>query len=74
MEYKVDGACVVLNIQPVAYVLALAIDRKRLLVADVVDEQRYQFLRKLVGPLIVRAICYDGRHTGRVKEGQDEKV
>ena len=38
MEDDVDGSGVIYYIQPVAYVLTLAIDWERLAVADVVDE------------------------------------
>ena len=38
VEDEVNGTSVVLHIEPVAHVLALAIDRKRLLVTDVVDK------------------------------------
>ena len=74
MEDKVDGPRVVLNIQPVAHVLALAVHRKGLAVADVVDEQRDQFLRKLVGTVVVRAVRNYGRHPVGVVEGTHEMV
>ena len=38
VEDEVNGTSVVFHIEPVAHVLALAIDRKRLLVTDVVDK------------------------------------
>ena len=74
VEDKVDGPRVVLNIQPVAHVLALAVHRKGLAVADVVDEQRDQFLRKLVGTVVVRAVRNYGRHPVGVVEGTHEMV
>ena len=74
MENQVDGAGVVFHIEPVAHVLAFAIDRKGLAVADVVDEQRYQFFGELVGAVVVRAVRHDGRHSVRVVEGADEVV
>ena len=40
MEDKVDGTCVVLHVEPVADVEALAVDGKRLAMADIVDEAR----------------------------------
>ncbi len=38
MEDEVNGAGVVFNIKPVAYILTLSIDGERLAVADIVDE------------------------------------
>ena len=68
MEDEVDGSCVVFHKQPVAHVLALAIYGQWLAVADVVDEQRYQLLRKLIGSIVVGAVGHDGRHTVGVVE------
>lgn len=47
MEDQVDGAGVVFDVEPVADILALAIDRQRPAVADVVDEQRDQAFREI---------------------------
>ena len=38
MEDEVNGACVVFDVEPVAYILALTIDGERLAVPDIVDE------------------------------------
>ena len=62
VEDEVDGTGVVLDEEPVAHVLALAVDRQRLAVADVVDEQRYQLLGELVGAVVVRAVGHQSRH------------
>ena len=64
---------VVLHIQPVANVLALAVHRQGLAVADIVDEQGYQFLRELVGAVVVRAVRNYGRHPVGVVEGPYER-
>ena len=74
VEYQVDGAGVVLDVEPVAHVLALAVDRQRPAVAYVVDEQRYELLRKLVGSVVVGAVGDDGWHAVGVVEGAHEVV
>ena len=74
MEDEVDGAGVVLHEQPVAHILALAIDGQRLAVADIVDKQGYQFLGELVGTVVVRAVGHHHRHAIRVVEGTYEMV
>ena len=74
MEDQVDGPSVVLHIQPVAHVLTLAVHRKGFAVADIVDEQGYQFLRELVGAVVVRAVRNYSRHPVGVVEGPYEMV
>ena len=62
MEEEVDGTGMIFYKEPVAHVLAFAIDREWLAVANVVDEERYQLLRELIGSVVVRAVGHDGRH------------
>ena len=50
VEDRVDGPRMILDIEPVADVLAFSIYRQGFPAADIVDEQRDQLLRKLVGP------------------------
>ena len=70
----VYGTGVVDHIEPVAHVLSLAVDRQRLAVTDVVDEQRNKFLRELIGTVVVRAVGHDGGHTVGVMVGTDKVV
>ena len=74
MENQVDGPCVVLDVEPIADVLAFAVDGQRLAVADVVDEQRNQLLRELIGAVVVRAVGHQRRHAVRVVIGPHEVV
>ena len=74
VEDQVDGPSVVLHIQPVAHVLTLAVHRKGFAVADIVDEQGYQFLRELVGAVVVRAVRNYSRHPVGVVEDPYEMV
>ena len=74
VEDHVDGAGMVLDVQPVTDVLPLAVDGKRLAVADVVDEKRDELLRKLIRPVVVRAVGHDGRHAVGVMERADKVV
>ena len=66
MEDEIDGTGMVFYKEPVAYVLALAIDREGLAVADVVDEKWNKFLRELVWAIVVGAIRHYGRHSIRI--------
>ena len=68
VEDKVDRLRVVLHVEPVTYVLALAVHRQRLPVPDVVDEKRYQLLRELVRTVVVAAVRnYSGHPVGVVE-------
>ena len=53
MENHVDSAGMVFHEEPVAHVFALAVNRERFLVADVIDKERNQFFGELVGPVVV---------------------
>ena len=74
VEDQVDRPGMILHIEPVAHVLALAIDRQRLALADVVDEQWDQLFRELVRTVVVRAVGHDGRQAVGVVEGSHEMV
>ena len=62
------------DVKPVAHVFPFAVDRKGLAVADIVDEQRNQLFRELVGTVVVGTVGYDGRHAVGVVESTDEVV
>ena len=74
MENHVDGAGVVFYEEPVTHVFALAVNRQRLLVADVVDEQRNQLFGELVRTVVVATVRDNRRHVVSVVEGADEMV
>ncbi len=59
MVNEVDGPGVVNNIQPVADVLSLPVNRDRLHVLYIIDCQRNKFFRKLIRTVIVGAV---GKH------------
>ena len=68
MENHVDSAGVVFHEEPVAHVFALAVNRERLLVTNVIDEQRNQLFGELVRTVIVTAIRHDSRHAVGIVE------
>ena len=74
MENEVYGPCVVLDIQPVAYVFTFTVYGQWLVVPDVVDEQRDQLFGELERPVVVRAVGDEGGHSVRVVECPDEVV
>lgn len=55
LQDQVDGMAVVLDVEPVADVLAVAIDRKLLVGQRVDDHQRDELLREMVRAVVVRA-------------------
>ena len=56
MKNNINGSRMILYPQPVAHILPLTVHRNRLVVLNVVDGQRNQLLRKMVRPVVVRAI------------------
>ena len=74
MEDEVDGARVVLHVEPVAHVLAPAVHRQRFAVAYIVDEQRDELFGELVRAVVVRAVCDNGRQPVGVVERPHEVV
>ena len=64
----------VLYEEPVAHVLALAIDREGLALTDVIDEQGYQLLGELIGPIVIGAVGHDGGHAIGIVIGTNEVV
>ena len=64
----------ILYVEPIAHVLALAIHRQRTAMAYVVDKQRNQLLRELIRTIIVAAISYDGRQAVSVVERPHKMV
>lgn len=59
-EDPADGAAMVLDVEPVADLLAVAVDRHRLAGQGVVDHQWDELFREVVGAVVVRAV--GGQH------------
>ena len=74
VEDEVDSTCVVLDIEPVADVLALAIYGQWLTVAYVVDKEWYQLLGELVWTIVIRAVRYNCRHAIGVVVGTHKVI
>src|SRR5690554_863398 len=53
----VEGSCVVFHVEPVADLVAFAVDRERFAVQGVEDHQRDELFREVVGAVVVAAIC-----------------
>ena len=54
--YHINGFGMILYIQPVTDILAVAVDRKLFAVQGIVDDQRDQLLRELVRSVVVGAV------------------
>src|SRR6202521_2521115 len=72
LERGEEPAAVVLDVDPVADVEAVAVDRKRLVAERVRDHERYDLLRELVRAVVVRAARHDHVHPERVRIGERE--
>lgn len=74
LERRDDSAAVVLNIEPVADLLAVAVDRQRLALKGVRDHERDELLWKLIWPVVVRAVGDDSGQPVGMDPGTDEVV
>src|SRR5208283_2367913 len=64
----------ILYVQPITNVHAVAVDRKRLIVQRVGDHKRNQFLRKLVRAVIVRTSSNNDRGAEGMKVGKGQQI
>ena len=70
---RMPGA-VILDVQPVADVAAVAVDRQRLALEGVQHHQRDQLLGKLKRPVVVRAVGDQRRQPVGVIAGADQVI
>jgi hypothetical protein len=69
-----QGAGMVVDVEPVANLVALAVDRQRLAVQGVEDHQRDELLGKVIRAVVVRAIGGDHRQSVGVVPGAHQMV
>ena len=74
LQDQVDGMAVVLDVEPVADVLAVAVDRQLLVGQRVDDHQRDELLREMVRAVVVRAARDRRRDLVGAMVGHDEQV
>jgi hypothetical protein len=74
LEDGVDAAAEVLDVEPVAHLAPVAVDRQRVAVQRVQDTKRDQLLGVLARPVVVRAAADDGLDAVRVRVGGHEQV
>ena len=74
VEDEVNGTGMVLYIESVTHILTLSIDGKWLALTNIVNEERDQFLGKLIGTIIVGAVGDYRRHAVGVVIGTYEMV
>ena len=74
LEHAADRGAMILDVQPVAHVASVAVDRQRLAGERLLDHQRNEFLGKLVRPIVVRAVRRQRRQSVRVMERAHEMI
>lgn len=74
VEYSIDRAGMVLDVEPVAHVLSLAIYWQRFAMADIIDEEWYEFFGELIRSVVVRAVGHERRHPVCVVIGADKMI
>src|SRR5690242_2543742 len=74
VEDREQGARVVLDIKPIADIVALAVDRDRLAMQPPQDGERDQLFGEMVGSVIIRAVADDGRQPEGFVPGADQMI
>ena len=74
VDHKVDGTAMVLNIEPVSHILALAVYRERLVIQRIRDHKRDKLLRKMIRTVIIRAAADRYRQPVSPVVSQHQKV
>ena len=74
VHHQINRLTMILHVQPVADVQALAIDGQRFALQDIIDHEWNEFLRKLIRPVVVRAARDADGHTIRVAISADHQV
>ena len=74
LQDQVDGMAVILDVEPVADVLAVAVDRQLLVGQRVDDHQRDELLREVVRAVVIRAARDRRRDLVGAMVGHDEQV
>ncbi len=69
-----EGAGVVLHMKPVTYIDAVSVDRQWHPLEAVEDHERDEFLRKLIGTIVIRAIRKNDWHAVRPVLGHCEVI
>ena len=62
MDHQVYSLAVVFDIQPVAHIRPIAINRKRFAFEDILNNQGYQLFRKMIRPVVVGTAGDADRH------------
>jgi len=73
-EHAADGAAVVLHVEPIADLPAVAVDRQGLARERMVDAQGDEFFGEVVGPVVVAAVGGEHGQTVGVVPGAHEVV
>jgi hypothetical protein len=74
LEDTANGGGVVLHIEPVAHLLAVAVDGERLAGEGIVDHQWDKLLREVVGAVVVGAVRRENREAVGVVVGTNEVI
>ncbi len=65
---------VILDVKPIPHVAAIAVNRQWLFFEGVEKHERYEFFRKMVGAVVVRAVRYERRQPIGFTPSADEMI
>ena len=73
-DHQRERADMILDIEPVADIAPVAVDRQRFALERVENDERDELFRELIRPVVVRAVRYDRRQSVGMVPGADEMV
>ena len=74
LEDEVDGPAMVFDIEPVADIEAVPIDRQRLVMQGIDDHEGNQLFRKMIRPIVIGTAADGHRQTIGPMIGQNQEV
>lgn len=73
-DHGIECTRMILNIEPIADLVALAINRQRLAIQRIEDDQRDQLFGEMIGAVVVGAVGNDGRQAISTAPGSHQMV
>ena len=74
LQHGKDTIAVILNIEPITHIQSLSINRQWLVLGSIVDHQRDELLRELVGAIVIAATRDSHRKTVSAMVGLYQQI
>ena len=74
MEDQINSFCMIFHEEPIAYIFTFSIYGQWFAMTYIVNKQRNQLLRELIGSVVIRTVCHHYRHSVCIVESSNEMV